>query len=65
MSPDRTRTLVLLSLVVVACSAGQALAFSLEWFPSHERPPITRDAYSLLEHTTRRWRAWTCCSTWA
>lgn len=39
-------------------TAGQSMAFALEWFPSHERPPITRDAYSLLEHTTRRWRAW-------
>ena len=28
MSPDRTRTLVLLSLLVVACTAGPALASS-------------------------------------
>lgn len=42
--------------------AGQSMALVLEWFPSHERPPITRDAYSLLEHTTRHWRAWSAHS---
>jgi carbohydrate kinase (thermoresistant glucokinase family) len=39
--------------------AGQAIAFCLEWFPSHEKPPITRDAFSLLARTTHEWCAWT------
>ena len=40
-------------------TAGQAIAFTLEWFPSHEKPPITRDAYSLLARTTAEWCKWT------
>ena len=39
-------------------SAGQSIAFTLEWFPSHQKPPITRDAYSLLARTTAEWCAW-------
>jgi carbohydrate kinase (thermoresistant glucokinase family) len=39
-------------------SAGQAVAFCLEWFPSHEKPPITRDPYSLLSRTTAEWSEW-------
>ncbi|VWX62997.1 Trehalase [Burkholderiales bacterium 8X] len=38
--------------------AGQAIAFTLEWFPSHVRPPITRDPYSLLARSTAEWSAW-------
>lgn len=40
-------------------TAGQAISFSLEWFPSHQKPPITRDAHSLLARTTTEWCAWT------
>lgn len=40
-------------------TAGQVIAFCLEWFPSHLEPPITRDAYSLLARTTAEWCAWT------
>ncbi|MDM0110744.1 glycoside hydrolase family 15 protein [Variovorax sp. J22R133] len=40
-------------------TAGQAIAFALEWYPSHQKPPIARDAYSLLARTTAEWNAWT------
>jgi GH15 family glucan-1,4-alpha-glucosidase len=40
-------------------SAGQAIAFSLEWFPSHLKPPVTRDANALLARTVAEWNAWT------
>jgi GH15 family glucan-1,4-alpha-glucosidase len=40
-------------------SAGQAVAFSLEWFPSHQKPPVTRDAGALLACTVAEWNAWT------
>jgi GH15 family glucan-1,4-alpha-glucosidase len=40
-------------------TAGQAIAFCLEWFASHEKPPITRDAFSLLARTAHEWGAWT------
>lgn len=39
-------------------SAGQSIAFCLEWFPSHQVPPVTRDAYALLARTTAEWSAW-------
>jgi GH15 family glucan-1,4-alpha-glucosidase len=40
-------------------SAGQAIAFSLDWFPSHLKPPVTRDANALLARTVAEWSAWT------
>ncbi|SDZ18252.1 Glucoamylase (glucan-1,4-alpha-glucosidase), GH15 family [Variovorax sp. YR634] len=40
-------------------SAGQAIAFSLDWFPSHLKPPVTRDAGALLARTVAEWSAWT------
>jgi len=40
-------------------SAGQSIAFVLDWFPSHEKPPVTRDANALLAHTAAEWNAWT------
>ena len=39
-------------------SGGQAIAFCLEWYPSHQKPPITRDPYSLLARTMAEWSAW-------
>ncbi|SEF26823.1 Glucoamylase (glucan-1,4-alpha-glucosidase), GH15 family [Variovorax sp. NFACC28] len=40
-------------------SAGQSIAFSLDWFPSHLKPPVTRDANALLARTVAEWSAWT------
>ncbi len=40
-------------------AAGQSIAFALEWFPSHLKPPVTRDASALLSRTTAEWNAWT------
>ena len=40
-------------------SAGQSIAFSLDWFPSHLKPPVTRDASALLARTVIEWSAWT------
>jgi carbohydrate kinase (thermoresistant glucokinase family) len=39
-------------------TAGQSIAFTLEWFPSHQKPPVTRDAYALLARTAAEWCAW-------
>jgi GH15 family glucan-1,4-alpha-glucosidase len=40
--------------------AGQRLAFSLEYFPSHERPPARPvDAEGELARTERFWQEWT------
>jgi GH15 family glucan-1,4-alpha-glucosidase len=43
-------------------SAGQSIAFCLEWFPSHQTPPVTRDANALLSRTVAEWNAWTARS---
>lgn len=40
-------------------TAGQAIAFCLEWFPSHQTPPVTRDAHALLARTAGEWCEWT------
>jgi carbohydrate kinase (thermoresistant glucokinase family) len=45
-------------------SAGQTVAFCLEWFPSHQKPPITRDPYSLLARTTAEWTQWSARCTY-
>jgi len=39
--------------------AGQSIAFVLDWFPSHEKPPVTRDASALLAQASAEWCAWT------
>jgi GH15 family glucan-1,4-alpha-glucosidase len=38
--------------------AGQSIAFSLEWFPSHIDPPLPRDPFALLPHTLSYWKKW-------
>jgi GH15 family glucan-1,4-alpha-glucosidase len=45
-------------------SEDQSIAFMLEWYPSHEEPPITRDASALLSSTASLWRRWTAKSTY-
>ncbi|USI73811.1 glycoside hydrolase family 15 protein [Sphingomonas morindae] len=40
------------------CHAGQAIAFTLEWYPSHREPPLPRDAFALLEHSRCFWQNW-------
>ncbi|MDB5846467.1 MAG: glucoamylase, partial [Rhodoferax sp.] len=37
---------------------GQAVAFCAEWFPSHLKPPVARDPYSLLTESTLQWQKW-------
>lgn len=37
---------------------GQEIAASLDWFPSHEEPPLPRDPFALLRHTEAAWRRW-------
>jgi GH15 family glucan-1,4-alpha-glucosidase len=41
-----------------AVSASQVVPFTLEWFPSHEQPPLPRDTSALLAHTTDEWQRW-------
>ncbi|MBV1832545.1 glycoside hydrolase family 15 protein [Novacetimonas pomaceti] len=38
--------------------AGQSVATTLEWFPSHKIPPLPRDPYALLRHTEAQGRLW-------
>ncbi|GGI55029.1 hypothetical protein GCM10011430_22030 [Oxalicibacterium solurbis] len=38
--------------------AGQSESFCLEWYPSHEKPAITRNPFALLQHTTAEWQRW-------
>ena len=44
--------------------AGQEIGFCLEWFPSHEKPPVTRDAQALLAQSLTEWRGWNAHSTY-
>ncbi|APW40939.1 glucoamylase [Rhodoferax koreense] len=37
---------------------GQAVAFCLEWYPSHQVPPIPRDPAALLADSIAQWQAW-------
>ena len=38
--------------------AGQTIAFSLEWYPSHMAAPLPRDPFALLRHTAAFWEEW-------
>ena len=37
---------------------GQAVAFCAEWFPSHQKPPVARDPYSLQAESVAQWQSW-------
>lgn len=37
---------------------GQEITASLDWFRSHEDPPLPRDPFSLLRHAEAGWRRW-------
>ncbi|WP_428491238.1 glycoside hydrolase family 15 protein [Rhodopila sp.] len=39
-------------------AAGQSVATMLEWFPSHQSPPLPRDPYALLQRTISEWESW-------
>lgn len=39
-------------------AAGQTVAMMLEWFPSHETPPLPRDPYALMRRTEVDWTQW-------
>jgi len=41
-----------------AIASGQSVATMLEWFPSHETPPIPRDPYALMRRTEAEWAQW-------
>ena len=45
-------------------SAGQSITMALEWYPSHEEPPLPRDPHALLYRTDRRWREWADACTY-
>jgi GH15 family glucan-1,4-alpha-glucosidase len=38
--------------------AGQSVATMLEWFPSHETPPIPRDPFALMRRSAAEWSEW-------
>lgn len=40
-------------------SAGQSIACTLMWYPSHRPMPEIREPHSLLEETIRWWKNWT------
>ncbi|MBE7618084.1 glycoside hydrolase family 15 protein [Gluconacetobacter entanii] len=44
--------------------AGQSVATTLEWFPSHKIPPLPRDPYALLRHTEAQGRLWAAQCTY-
>ncbi|WP_428538718.1 glycoside hydrolase family 15 protein [Rhodopila sp.] len=39
-------------------ASGQTVATMLEWFPSHQSPPLPRDPYALLQRTISEWEQW-------
>ncbi len=39
-------------------ASGQSVATMLEWFPSHQSPPLPRDPYALLQRTISEWELW-------
>ena len=39
-------------------ASGQTVATMLEWFPSHQTPPLPRDPYALLQRTISEWELW-------
>ncbi len=46
-------------------TSGQSVATMLEWFPSHETPPIPRDPYALMRRTEADWARWAKSCTFA
>ncbi|WP_375383544.1 glycoside hydrolase family 15 protein [uncultured Sphingomonas sp.] len=45
-------------------TAGQTLAFALEYYPSHIAPPLPRDPFALLRHSEAGWRRWASACTY-
>jgi GH15 family glucan-1,4-alpha-glucosidase len=38
--------------------SGQSVATMLEWFPSHQTPPLPRDPFALMRRTVAEWTQW-------
>ncbi|WP_217430897.1 glycoside hydrolase family 15 protein [Sphingomonas bacterium] len=45
-------------------TAGQTVAFALEYYPSHIVPPLPRDPFALLRHSEAGWRRWALACTY-
>jgi len=45
-------------------AAGDELTFTLQWFPSHHRPPQAADGARAVAETTAWWQAWSARSTY-
>lgn len=46
-----------------AIAAGQQVALTMAWSPSHEQPPAVLDPFALLEETTAFWTDWSSHSS--
>lgn len=45
-------------------AAGQSVAVMLEWFPSHQTPPVARDPHALLRRSIASWTEWAQACTY-